>query len=163
MNTFVYYDIAFLNISYIEKCLKNCRDNRNIYFIFSNVFVLTSLLVLWSKFLTTNREVPGSIPGSTVGIFLEGEDCRSDRGLDRLVDFRLKAPPGTTSSSITTHTASGQRNCASRASQTQKTVTLLPCTGGRTTKSTKDRWGHSGGGNFFFENPHIMWKKFLAT
>ena len=54
----------------------------------------------------------------------------------------FKAPPGTTSSSITTHTPSGQRNCALWASQPQKSVTLLPCPGGRTTKSTKDMWWH---------------------
>jgi len=72
-----------------------------------------------------------------VGIFLEREDCHGDHGLGRLVEFRFKAPPGTTSSSITTHTLSGQRNCASRASQPQKSVTLLPYPGGRTTKSTK--------------------------
>jgi len=34
-------------------------------------------------------------------------------------------------------TSSGQRNCASWASQSQKSVTLLPCPGGRTTKSTR--------------------------
>ena len=73
------------------------------------------------------------IPGSTVGIFLEGEDSHCDHGLGRLVEFRFKAPPGTTSSSIATHTPSGQRNCASWASQPQKSVTLLPCPGGRTT------------------------------
>jgi len=39
-----------------------------------------------------------------VGIFLEGEDSRGDHGLGRLVEFRFKAPPGTTSSCITTHT-----------------------------------------------------------
>ena len=39
----------------------------------------------WSESLTTNHEVPGSIPGSTVGIFLEGEDSRGDHGLGRLV------------------------------------------------------------------------------
>ena len=78
-----------------------------------------SLLVLWSESLTANHEVPGSIPGSTVGIFLEGEDSRGDHGLGRLVEFRFKAPPGTTTSSITTHTSSGQRNCASWASQPQ--------------------------------------------
>jgi len=53
--------------------------------------------------LSTNHEVPGSIPGSTVGIFPEGEDSRGDHGLGRLVEFRLKGPPGTTSSYITTH------------------------------------------------------------
>ena len=91
--------------------------------------------------MNTNLEVPGSIPGSTVGIFLEGEDSRGDHGLGRLAEFRFKDPPGTTSS-ITTHTPSGQRNCASWASQPQKSVTLLPCPGGRTTKSTKDMWWH---------------------
>ena len=30
---------------------------------------LTSLVVWWSELLTTNHEVPGSIPGSTMGIF----------------------------------------------------------------------------------------------
>ena len=29
----------------------------------------TSLVVWWSELLTTNHEVPGSIPGSTMGIF----------------------------------------------------------------------------------------------
>ena len=67
----------------------------------------TNLVVQWSESLTTNHEVPGSIPGSTVRIFLEGEDFRGDHGLGRLVEFRFKAPPGITSSSITTHTSTG--------------------------------------------------------
>ena len=79
-----------------------------------------------------------------MGIFLEGVDSRGDHGLGRLVEFRFKAPPNTTSSSITTHTPSGQRNCASWASQPQKSVTLLPCAGGRTTKSTKRTCGGIG-------------------
>ena len=99
-------------------------------------------MVYWSEFLTTNHEVPGSILGSTVGIVLEGEDSRGDHGLGRLVEFRFTAPPGTTSSSTTTHTTSGQRNCATWASQPQNSVTLLPCPRGRTTKSTKDMWWH---------------------
>ena len=70
-------------------------------------------------------------------------------GLGRLVEFRFKAPPGTTSSSITTYTSSGQRNYDSWASQPQKSVTLLPCPGGRTTKSTKDMWWHLGGGAIY--------------
>ena len=102
-------------------------------------------MVQWSESLTTNHEAPVSIPGSTVGIFLEGEDSRGDHGLGRLVEFRFKAPPGTIFSSVTTHTPSGQRNCASWASQPQKSVTLLLCRGGRTTKSTKDMWWHWGG------------------
>ena len=63
----------------------------------------TSLVVQWSESLTTNHEVPGSIPGSTVGNFPEGEDSRGDHGLGRLVEFRFKGPPGTTPSYITTH------------------------------------------------------------
>ena len=111
-------------------------------YIYVYMCVLTSLVVQWSESLTTNHEVPGSIPGPTVGIFLEWEDSRGDHGLGRLVEFRFKAPPGTTSSSITTRTPSGQRNCASWASQPQKSVTLLPCPGRRTTRSTKDMWWH---------------------
>jgi len=57
----------------------------------------------WSDPLPTNHRVPGSIPGSTVGIFSEGEDSRCHHGLGRLVEFRFKGPPGTTSSYITTH------------------------------------------------------------
>ena len=53
--------------------------------------------------LPTNYEVPGSIPGSTVGIFSEREDSHGEHGLGRLVEFRFKGPPGTTSSYITTH------------------------------------------------------------
>ena len=64
----------------------------------------TSHVVEWSESLHTNHEVPGSIPGSTVGIFPEGEeDSHGDHGLDRLVEFRFKGPPGTASSYITTH------------------------------------------------------------
>jgi hypothetical protein len=33
---------------------------------------MTSLVVWWSELLTTNHEVQGSIPGSTMGIFLVG-------------------------------------------------------------------------------------------
>jgi hypothetical protein len=43
--------------------------------------------------------------------------------------------------SISPLTSSGQRNCASWVSQTQKSVTLLSWTGGRTAKSTRTRGG----------------------
>jgi hypothetical protein len=45
-------------------------------------------VVWWSESLTANHEVSGSIPGSTLGIFPEGEDSRGDHGLGRLVEFR---------------------------------------------------------------------------
>jgi len=38
-----------------------------------------------------------------VGIFPEGEDSRGDHDLGRLVEFRFKGRPCTTSSYITTH------------------------------------------------------------
>ena len=38
-------------------------------FFSHNICDLTSLVVWWSGSLTTNHEVPGSIPGSTMGIF----------------------------------------------------------------------------------------------
>ena len=67
------------------------------------LYVFSSIAVYWSESLPTNHEVPGSIPGSTVGIFPEREDSRGDHGLGRLVEIRFKGPPGTTSSYITTH------------------------------------------------------------
>jgi len=105
-------------------------------FLDITVTVQTSLVVYRSESLPTNHKVPGSIPGSTVRIFPEGEDSRDDHGLGRLVEFRFKAllalhPP------ISPLTSSGQRNRASWASQPQNSVTLLPCLGGRTTKSTR--------------------------
>jgi hypothetical protein len=45
---------------------------------------MTSLVTWWSEPLTTNHEVPGLIPGSSVGIFLAGEDPHSDHGLGSL-------------------------------------------------------------------------------
>ena len=41
----------------------------------------------FTQSLTTNYEVPVSIPGSTVRIFPEGEDSRGDHGLGRLAEF----------------------------------------------------------------------------
>ena len=79
-------------------------------------------------------------PGRTQSLYRLSYPAHN--GLGRLVEFRFKAPPDTTSHSITTHTSSGQRNCASWESQPQKSVTLLPCPAGRTTKSTKDMWWH---------------------
>jgi len=69
-----------------------------------------------------------------VGIFPEGEDSRGYHGLGRFVEFRLKA---LLALSVSPLASSGQRNCASWASQPQKSVTLLPCPGGKTTKATR--------------------------
>src|SRR5215510_16302019 len=80
--------------------------------------------------------------------FLEGEDTHGKHGLCSLVDLKFKAPPGT--SYISPSTSSEQRNCASWASQPQKSVTLRPQPGGETTKSIREMWG--GGIKNFISN-----------
>ena len=69
----------------------------------SNIFDIRPASWSNGQSLTTNHEVPDSIPGSIVGIFPKGEDSRGDHGLGTLVEFRFMDPPGTTSSYITTH------------------------------------------------------------
>ena len=56
--------------------------------------------------------------------------------------FRLKVPPGSSSPYISPLIPSGQRNCASWASQPQKSVTLPPQSGGGTTKVRTNMWWH---------------------
>src|SRR5215469_7229039 len=73
------------------------------------------------------------------GFFLEGENSHGGHGLGSLVELRFKFPPGISYSYIT---SSGQRNCASWASQPQKSVTLRPQPGGETKKSIRDMWWH---------------------
>jgi hypothetical protein len=64
------------------------------------------------------------------GFLLEGEDPHGDHGPDSLVEFRFKAPSGTSYSYITIHLIGPQ-----------KSVTLRPQPGGETTKSIRDmRW-----------------------
>jgi len=64
--------------------------------------MVTMVWVGFSESLPTIHKVPGSIPGSTLRIFSEGGVSHGDHGLSRLVEFRIKGPPGTTSSYITT-------------------------------------------------------------
>ena len=40
-----------------------------VYIGFKTFFYVTNLVALWSELLTTNHEVPGSIPGSTMCVF----------------------------------------------------------------------------------------------
>ena len=49
--------------------------------IFLNKEKTSQLVVEWSELLTTNHEVPGSIPGSTMGILLVGKYPPCDHGL----------------------------------------------------------------------------------
>jgi hypothetical protein len=64
---------------------------------------MTSLVVEWSEFRTTDHEVPGSIPGFIIGIFLEGRDSHGDHGLGSLEELGFKAPPVTSYSYTTIH------------------------------------------------------------
>ena len=44
--------------------------------------LMISLVAWWSELLTTNHEVPGSIPDSTICVFpLKGEVAHGDHGL----------------------------------------------------------------------------------
>ena len=60
--------------------------------------------------------------------------------------IRLKAPPGISSSCISPLSSSGQRSRASWASQPQKSATLSPQPGRRTTKVHTNMWWHWGRG-----------------
>jgi len=66
-------------------------------------FITTIISVFRPASWSSGHEVPASILVSTVGIFPEGEDSQGDHGLGRLVEFRFKGPPVSTSSYITTH------------------------------------------------------------
>ena len=59
--------------------------------------------------------------------------------------FRLKAPPGISSSCISPLTSSEQRSRASRASQPQKSATLSPQPGGKPRSSSKHVVALEGG------------------
>jgi len=71
-----------------------------------NLCIFTELVRLYLSVCDQPRGlmVPGSIPGSTVGIFPEREDSRGDHGLGRLVEYMFKGPPSTTSSHTHPHT-----------------------------------------------------------
>jgi hypothetical protein len=58
--------------------------------------------------------------------------------------FRLKAPPGISSSCISPLSSSGQRSRASRASQPQKSATLSPQPGGKPQKFIRTCGGTGG-------------------
>ena len=61
--------------------------------------------------------------------------------------FRLKVPPGISSSRLSPLTSSGQRSRASWASQPQKSATLSPQPGGKPRKFIRT-CGGTGGGEF---------------
>ena len=70
--------------------------------------------------------------------------------------FRLKAPPGISSSCISPLTSSGQRSRTSWASQTQKSATLSPQPGGKPRKFIRTCGGIGGeGGISSFDKCHL--------
>jgi len=80
-----------------------------------------------------------------VGIFPEGEDSRGDHGLGRLVEFRFKGPPGSTSSYITTHIIGIMHPCLTGVPTSEVGYTsAMPRRDDH--EVHKDMWGHSGGG-----------------
>ena len=74
--------------------------------------------------------------------------------------FRLKAPPGISSSSISPLTSSGQRSRASWSSQTQKSATLSPQPGGKPRTFIRICGGIGGGESFL--NPKLSRYKPLS-
>jgi hypothetical protein len=48
---------------------------------------MTNFVVYWSQFLDTYDKATGSVPGSTIGIFPEGERSHSDHGLGSLAEI----------------------------------------------------------------------------
>ena len=100
---------------------------------------LTSLVVQWSRFLTTKHEVPCSIPGSNMGIFPGRGRSPFCPWSGQLLNLYLRAHPGTSSSHISPLTSQGQRSHSSSVSQSQKSASLQPQTGGKTTKFIRTR------------------------
>ena len=71
--------------------------------------------------------------------------------------FRLKAPPGISSSCISPLTSLGQRSRASWASQPQESATLSPQPGGKPRKFIRTCGGIGGGGNRqIFNHSHVI-------
>ena len=63
----------FIRPSSGQKSLKrNYTKYMNFSIKIKTCLATTSLVVWWSELLATNHEVPGSIPRSTMGIFLVG-------------------------------------------------------------------------------------------
>ena len=55
--------LSFHNLSSSRSLSKNIKIQRTI------ILPVTSLVAWWSELQTTNHEVPGSIPGSTMCVF----------------------------------------------------------------------------------------------
>jgi hypothetical protein len=91
MQCTVHFIITLFNVGNVLLCV--------IYQL--NVTVFDQPRVLVVRAPDTDHEVSGSIPGSAMGIFLEGEDSHGDSGLGSLVELTFKALPGT--SYITVH------------------------------------------------------------
>jgi hypothetical protein len=77
------------------------------------------------------------------GFFLEGEYSHGDHSLSSSVELKLR-PLLVLYIHVSPPTSSEQHNCASWASQPQKSVTLRPQPGRETTKSVRDMWWHWG-------------------
>ena len=78
--------------------------------------------------------------------------------------FRLKTPPGISSSCMSPLTSSGQHSRASRASQPQKSAALSPQPGGKPQKFIRTCGGIGEGGNLFenlrLTKPWVHYRRF---
>ena len=63
---------AWTIVSYFSSVFHGSLSKHN-----DNNNIMTSLVAWWSELLTTNHEIPGSIPCSS----LKGEDAHGDHGL----------------------------------------------------------------------------------
>ena len=91
---------------------------------------------LWLLIMRSRVRFPGKIPVVTM-VWVVSR-------------FRLKAPPGFSSSCISPITSSGQRSRASWASQPQKSATLSPQSGGKPRKFIRTCGSMGGRGEIAF-------------
>jgi len=90
-----------------------------------------------------------------VGIFLEGEDSRGDHSLGRLVEFRFRGSPGTTSPYITTHII-GTTYPRLMGVPTSEVGYISAMPRREDHEVQKDMWGHLGGNHFTVHSDRVI-------
>jgi hypothetical protein len=119
------------------------RQSNNVWQLFCDRFLKRSLLtvsrsfmnvanrVLWRMAIILNASKVNLFVSSVLFVFwYHSPNVLDTLHICNISWLRVKAPPGTPHSHISSLTSSGQRNCALWAPQTQKSVTLRPQPGG---------------------------------
>ena len=123
---------------------KRCGETRNTRFVFNNLFLFFENCgvyeIMWKNIVASWSSGQGlwllimrsqvRFPVLPWEFFLQGK-IPVVTMVWVVSRFRFKAPPGISSSCISTLTSSGQRSRASWASQPQKSATLSPQPGGK--------------------------------